>query len=95
MMIVVWMWARDERAEAIGLGGWLEAARRARFEDLVGGPEAAAAGPGSEIQSAATVESEAAAASHGGIDDDEHLAAYNAYLAQLNKAAPKTGRPEG
>src|SRR5499425_803580 len=34
MMIVVWMWARDDRAS---LGGWLEAARRSRFEELVAG----------------------------------------------------------
>jgi hypothetical protein len=29
----------------------------------------------------------------GGIDDDEHLAAYNAYLARLN-SAPGTGKPQ-
>ena len=28
------------------------------------------------------------AASAGGIDDDEHLAAYNAYLARLNQRPP-------
>jgi putative copper resistance protein D len=95
MMIVVWIWARDERAEAIGLGGWLEEARRARFEDLVAGQEAVAAGPGSEGSSGATGEPATAAAGHGGIDDDEHLAAYNAYLAQLNKPTPGTGRPKG
>jgi cytochrome c oxidase assembly factor CtaG len=90
MMIVVWMWARDERAESVGLGGWLEAARKAQFDDLVAGqPAAAAAGPGAQDQSDATGEREPAPASHGGIDDDEHLAAYNAYLAQLNKAAPE------
>ena len=32
-----------------------------------------------------------AEARHGGIDDDEHLAAYNAYLARLNDG-PGTGR---
>ena len=94
MMIVVWMWARDDRAEAIGLGGWLEAARRARFEDLVAGQEAVPAGPGNEVRSGATGEPGPVAASDGGIDDDEHLAAYNAYLAQLNKAAPDAGRPK-
>jgi hypothetical protein len=26
------------------------------------------------------------------IDDDEHLAAYNAYLARLNTAGPDTGQ---
>jgi hypothetical protein len=30
----------------------------------------------------------------GAIDDDEHLAAYNAYLARLNSAAPDTDRSE-
>src|SRR5262249_37121325 len=49
MMIVVWMWARDERADSLGLG-WLEAVRRSRFEELVAGQPAAAAvvGPGGE-----------------------------------------------
>ena len=86
MMIVVWMWARDERADSAGLGGWLEAVRRARFEELVAGQPAgvAAAGPDAGSRPGATGEPRAAAASHGGIDDDEHLAAYNAYLAQLN-----------
>jgi hypothetical protein len=52
----------------LATSGWLEAARKARFDEIVapGGP--AAARPG-----------------HGGIDDDEHLAAYNAYLARLNR----------
>jgi putative copper resistance protein D len=93
MMIVFWMWARDERAESAGLG-WLEAARRARFEDLVARQQAVAAGPGSEGQSGATGEPATAPASHGGIDDDEHLAAYNAYLARLNKATPEAGQPK-
>ena len=95
MMIVVWMWARDERADSLGLG-WLEAARRSRFEELVAGQPAAAAvvaGAGNESQPEATGEPRAVA-SRGGIDDDEHLAAYNAYLAQLNRS-PQAGRPEG
>jgi hypothetical protein len=32
-------------------------------------------------------------AAGGEIDDDEHLAAYNAYLARLNSAAPDAERP--
>src|SRR6516225_6244655 len=39
MMIAVWMWSRDDRAS---LGGWLEAARRSRFEELVGDDAAGA-----------------------------------------------------
>jgi cytochrome c oxidase assembly factor CtaG len=90
MMIVLWMWAKDDRAS---LGGWLEAARRANFEDLVGG-QARAPAPVPQHQSGpgAPGQSEPAPASHGAIDDDEHLAAYNEYLARLNAAAPEPGR---
>ena len=94
MMIVVWMWSRDERADS--LGGWLEEARRSRFETLVAGQQkgAAAVTPGSERRPAAAGASGAAVTGHGGIDDDEHLAAYNAYLAQLNRSAPEADRPK-
>ena len=94
MMIVFWMWARDERADSLGLG-WLEAVRRSRFEELVAGQPASAAvaAPGGEERPDAAGEPRPAA-SRGGIDDDEHLAAYNAYLAQLNRPAPQTGPPE-
>jgi putative copper resistance protein D len=101
MMIVVWMWARDDRAS---LGSWLEAARRARFEELVAGqPGAPASVPGSERQPGAPGEPGEPGGpgepgrpvpAHGAIDDDEHLAAYNAYLARLNSAAPDTERSE-
>jgi cytochrome c oxidase assembly factor CtaG len=91
IMIVVWMWSRDERADSLGLG-WLEAARRSRFEDLFGGQRAAGAAPGGEGGAAAPGEQGAAVAGRGGVDDDEHLAAYNAYLAQLDKGAPEAGR---
>jgi cytochrome c oxidase assembly factor CtaG len=90
IMIVVWMWSRDERADSLGLG-WLEAARRSRFEDLFVGQRAAAAAPGGEGGAAVPGERGAAVAGRGGVDDDEHLAAYNAYLAQLNKGAPEAG----
>jgi hypothetical protein len=41
-----------------------------------GGAEGAAAGAGANWDG------------RGGIDDDEHLAAYNAFLARLNEAEP-------
>jgi hypothetical protein len=89
MMIVLWMWARDDRAS---LGGWLEAARRSNFEELVGGPaRTAAPEPGDARRPGAPGQSEPAPASQGAIDDDEHLAAYNEYLARLN-TAPEPGR---
>jgi len=93
MMIVVWMWGRDTRADSLGLGRWLEAARRSRFDELVAGrpAHAVAAVPGTERQPEAAGAPAAPRASHGAIDDDEHLAAYNAYLAQLNRPAPGDG----
>jgi hypothetical protein len=95
MMIVVWMWARDDRAS---LGTWLEAARRARFEELVAGqPGAPSSVPGPERRPGVPAEPGAPggpASAKGAIDDDEHLAAYNAYLARLNSAAPDTERSE-
>jgi putative copper resistance protein D len=73
MMLVVLMWSRDDRAAALG-HGWLEKARKSRFDELV-----ATAAPAS------------AAPARSGIDDDDHLAAYNAYLAQLNAAERSPG----
>ena len=93
MMIVVWMWSRDERADSLGLG-WLELARRSRFEEMVAGRSTEpAVSPGDARQPAAANRG-TAPASHGTIDDDEHLAAYNAYLAQLNGAAPESRRQD-
>ena len=101
MMLVFLMWSRDDRAATRGQG-WLEAVRKSNFDDLVGTPavpgEARRVGPPSEPSepSEASSASEAGAAkgaskasSASGIDDDEHLAAYNAYLARLNE--PRRG----
>jgi putative copper resistance protein D len=68
MLLVLLAWSRERRA-SWGMSGWLEAARKSRFDEVVapGGPAVARTG-------------------RGGIDDDEHLAAYNAYLARLNSA---------
>lgn len=74
MLLVLLAWSREHRA-SWGMSGWLEAARKSRFDEVVapGGPAVAPAG-------------------RGGIDDDEHLAAYNAYLARLHRpGADKTG----
>jgi cytochrome c oxidase assembly factor CtaG len=67
IMIVVLMWSRDDRS-SWATSGWLEAARKSRFDEVVAPASPAATGPG-----------------RGSIDDDEHLAAYNAYLARLNR----------
>jgi cytochrome c oxidase assembly factor CtaG len=84
IMIVFWMWSRDDRAASLGLG-WLEAARRANFDELVARnrPSVPATAP----------DASAEAPGRGGIDDDEHLAAYNAYLAQLNRSAAQDDHP--
>jgi hypothetical protein len=74
MLLVLLAWSRERRA-SWGMSGWLEAARKSRFDEVVA--------PGRPA---------VARASRGGIDDDEHLAAYNEYLARLNAAAPEPGR---
>jgi cytochrome c oxidase assembly factor CtaG len=79
MMLVFLMWARDERAAVSGRS-FFERARRQNLATLL-----------ASTGSAASAASEAgsvplpAAGNRGGIDDDEHLAAYNAYLARLNQ----------
>ncbi len=77
MMLVFLMWSRDERA-AISGHGWFERARQENLATLV------SQGQPSEGGRAAANP----AVGRGGIDDDEHLAAYNAYLARLNQ--PRT-----
>jgi putative copper resistance protein D len=99
MMLVFLMWSMDERASTSGRG-WFEAARRASLASLVAShpaPAPAPAGPaGAPGTGPAAQGSEGTAAPaapapvnwdrRGGIDDDEHLAAYNAFLARLNDA---------
>ncbi len=96
MMLVYMMWSLDGRAATSG-HGWLEAARRASLASLIAAHPAprAAAGDGSEGAEDAEAGTAPAAVSwdgRGGIDDDEHLAAYNAFLARLNEA--ESGRKQ-
>ncbi len=91
MMIVFLMWSRDERSEASGRG-WLEAARRTSMGGLVASHPPAAGSPGSLPgtggQAAADPVASGDWSGRGGMDDDEHLAAYNAFLARLNESGP-------
>ena len=89
MMLVFLMWAHADRVGTVSRG-WLETARTASFESLVAparsssGPDSAPAAPA--VPAAGLPESEpAVAGARGTIDDDEHLDAYNAYLARLNQ----------
>jgi cytochrome c oxidase assembly factor CtaG len=77
LMTVFFAWSRETRDDG-GLG-WLETARRANFAARVGAHQQAAARPG--VPPPATP----AGATENLDDDDEHLAAYNAYLARLNQ----------
>jgi putative copper resistance protein D len=77
ILTVFFAWSRETRADG-GLG-WLEAARRTNFAALVGShPEASAPEQSAARQAATGRDSE-------NVDDDEHLAAYNAFLARINK----------
>jgi cytochrome c oxidase assembly factor CtaG len=98
MMLVYMMWSLDSRAATSG-HGWLEAARRASMASLVAAhqpPPAAPEGGDAAADGGAAPAAPAAPAvswdGRGGIDDDEHLAAYNAFLARLNQA--ESGRKQ-
>jgi hypothetical protein len=82
IMIVFATWARDQSAPA-ARGGWLESVRLATLDRLAAGP---AASSGAAETSGPRRRSVTA-------DDDEHLAAYNAYLARLNP--DRDDRPRG
>src|SRR5579863_7731920 len=77
LLTVFFAWSRETSSDG-GLG-WLEVARRANFAAQVGSNEEAAASPGVPAQTRPVSEAESLD------DDDEHLAAYNAYLARLNQ----------
>jgi cytochrome c oxidase assembly factor CtaG len=81
MMVVFLMWSTDDRATAHSRG-WFELARRENLATLVASHQA----------SAQVAPASALPESRGGIDDDEHLAAYNAYLARLNQPPPDPAR---
>ena len=88
VMAVFFAWSREKRGDS-GLG-WLEAARRSNFATLVSAPQDASVGRGGEpgtAASASAASADAASAGRGAasVDDDEHLAAYNAFLARINK----------
>jgi cytochrome c oxidase assembly factor CtaG len=97
MMLVYMLWSLDGRAAASG-HGWLEAARRASLASLVAShqaPGTAAAERGTDPAAAPDGGAAPSAVSwdgRHGIDDDEHLAAYNAFLARLNQA--ESGRKQ-
>jgi cytochrome c oxidase assembly factor CtaG len=90
MMLVFLMWSLDERAATSG-HGWLESARKASMATLVASHQPGAAGPDGDHAHDGGESAGVAAgrwSDRGGIDDDEHLAAYNAFLARLNQARP-------
>ena len=63
---------------------YLEIARRSNFATLVSSHQDAGAGPG-PASAASPAATRAPARGQETVDDDEHLAAYNAYLARINK----------
>jgi cytochrome c oxidase assembly factor CtaG len=91
MMLVFLTWSRDDRA-AVNGRSWFEQARQENLATLVTSQHAAATG--ADVAGAASAGGGTAgggtagggiAAGRSTIDDDEHLAAYNAYLASLHQ----------
>jgi putative copper resistance protein D len=74
VMAVFFAWSREKRSDG-GLG-WLESARRSNFTTLVSAHQDASRAGSPPAAPAGNQES---------VDDDEHLAAYNAFLARINK----------
>ena len=81
-LAVFFAWSREVRGDG-GLG-WLEVARRVNFAAQVGTHQEAGAGSGVPAPSGRDVRGGRAVEDQS-VDDDEHLAAYNAYLARLNE----------
>jgi cytochrome c oxidase assembly factor CtaG len=81
MMLVFLAWTRQGQA-ATG-GGWLEAARRASFAGLTG---TTITSTGSPTPTADAPAPAGQPGDGGTIDDEEHLAAYNEFLARINAA---------
>jgi cytochrome c oxidase assembly factor CtaG len=86
MMLVFLMWSRDDRATVSGRS-FFERARRENLATLVGSSHRAAVGAGAS-EGGDTAVRQSAGSDRASIDDDEHLAAYNAYLARLNQRPP-------
>jgi putative copper resistance protein D len=80
VMAVFFAWSREKRADG-GLG-WLESARRSNFATLVSAHQDTTAVRGGSPQAAPASDR---ASDRASVDDDEHLAAYNAFLARINK----------
>jgi putative copper resistance protein D len=91
MMLVFLMWSRDDRAAVSG-HGFFERARQANLATLVATHQPVAPGAGVVTAAPSAMAGPAVTEARGGIDDDEHLAAYNAYLARLNQH-PSSGAP--
>ena len=99
IMVTFLAWSRQgQRASS---RGWLEAARRASLEHLttadapqpMAGGASAPSGAGAAARSGAGARSVAARATRTDIDeDDDQLAAYNAFLARLNQGGHESQR---
>ncbi len=88
MMLVFLMWARSDQGGASSLG-WLEKVRSNSFDRLVtpaADPAGRPATPSPTAAAPSSADAPSTAASAATIDDDEHLAAYNDYLARLNQS---------
>jgi putative copper resistance protein D len=79
IMLTFLAWSMDDRVIAGG-HGWLESARRASLASLTG------TGTAERAQGAPAAAAPRHGQGRGGVDDDdEHLAAYNAFLARINE----------
>jgi hypothetical protein len=83
ILVTFFAWSRETRPS--GGMGWLETARRANLADRFA--EGAAGAGSTETVAAAPARTQPAARLGSVDDDEEQLAAYNAYLARINGPA--------
>jgi len=89
ILVTFFAWSRETRPS--GGMGWLETARRVNLADRFA--EGAAGAGSAETLAAAPARTQPAARLGSVDDDEEQLAAYNAYLARIN--GPAGREPEG
>ncbi len=93
VMAAFFAWSREAWRRG---RGWPESARRSNFAALVSAHQDAAAGHGGPPSATLAMDRASdrvsdRASDRESVDADEHLAAYNAFLARINK--PQDRRP--
>jgi hypothetical protein len=83
VMAVFFAWSREKHVDG-GLG-WLETALRSNFATLVSSHREETEDPAERVPPTRSRAAASRSRAADSVDDDEALAAYNAYLTRINK----------